>query len=149
MATPYEKDFYDWTQEQAQLLRSGQLSSADVEHIAEEIESMGKNDYRALRSMLHNILTHLLKLQYSPAVDPREGWIEEVSEFRNQVDLILEDSPSLKLKLNDAFGREWPIARKTALRSMNTYRESIEIPETCAYTLAEITDRDFFPIWGD
>ena len=40
----YDQDFYAWANEQAGLLRAGRLSEADIEHIAEEIESMGKSE---------------------------------------------------------------------------------------------------------
>ena len=48
----YEEDFYAWTVEQARLLRSGDLSAIDIENIAEEIESMGRSDRRAIESRL-------------------------------------------------------------------------------------------------
>ncbi len=35
----YETDFYAWA-----LLRAGRLSAADVENIAEEIDSMGRSE---------------------------------------------------------------------------------------------------------
>ena len=38
----YEADFYQWSLEQARLLRSGEWKAVDVEHLAEEIEDMGK-----------------------------------------------------------------------------------------------------------
>ena len=38
----YEADFYQWSLEQARLLRSGDWKAVDVEHLAEEIEDMGK-----------------------------------------------------------------------------------------------------------
>ncbi|MGZ8182877.1 MAG: DUF29 family protein [Methylobacter sp.] len=37
MTTTYEHDIVAWVQEQAYLLRSGQLSAIGIEHIAEEI----------------------------------------------------------------------------------------------------------------
>ena len=39
----YDADFHAWTHEQATLLRSGRLSEIDVEHIAEEIETLEMN----------------------------------------------------------------------------------------------------------
>ena len=57
----YEEDFYAWTVEQARLLRLGDLSAIDVANIAEEIESVGRSDRRALESRLTVLLTHLLK----------------------------------------------------------------------------------------
>jgi len=51
--TLYDEDFYAWTQHQAALLR--RLSPAgnelDLEHIAEEIEDLGRSDLRAARSL--------------------------------------------------------------------------------------------------
>ena len=48
----YDQDFYAWANEQAGLLRDGRFSEADMEHIAEEIESMGKTEKRELVSRL-------------------------------------------------------------------------------------------------
>jgi hypothetical protein len=42
----YDQDFYAWSNQQAALLRAGQLQQADIAHIAEEIESMGKTEKR-------------------------------------------------------------------------------------------------------
>jgi hypothetical protein len=44
----YDEDFYAWANEQAGLLRAGRLAEADIGHIAEEIESMGKGEKREL-----------------------------------------------------------------------------------------------------
>ena len=48
----YDHDFYAWTNEQAALLRSGKLSAADVENIAEEIESMGRSEKQEMVNRL-------------------------------------------------------------------------------------------------
>ena len=64
----YEQDFYAWANEQAALLRAGRLSAADIEHIAEEIESMGKTEKRELVSRFAVLLLHLLKWQYQPSL---------------------------------------------------------------------------------
>lgn len=59
--TPYERDFYAWANEQAALLRAGRFDRADIENIAEEIESMGRSEKRDLVNRLTILLTHLLK----------------------------------------------------------------------------------------
>ena len=64
----YERDFYAWANEQAALLRSGNLSAADIENIAEEIESMGKSEKRELVNRLAVLLMHLLKWQYQTSL---------------------------------------------------------------------------------
>jgi len=61
MTSLYEADFYAWANQQAALLRSGKLSAADIAHIAEEIESIGKSEKRELVSRLTVLLLHLLK----------------------------------------------------------------------------------------
>ena len=62
----YDQDFYAWSREQAELLRAGELGQADIEHIAEEIESMGRTEKRELISRLEILLLHLLKWRYQP-----------------------------------------------------------------------------------
>jgi hypothetical protein len=63
----YETDFLRWTQEQSALLRAGKWAELDQEHIAEELDDMGREQQLALQSLLRQILLHLLKLAYSPA----------------------------------------------------------------------------------
>jgi hypothetical protein len=65
-AVDYEDDFFEWTVEQARLLRGGELSEIDAANIAEEIESMGLSDRRELRNRLIVLLSHLLKWAYQP-----------------------------------------------------------------------------------
>ena len=66
MGTPYEKDVVAWAYEQAALLRAGKLASIDIEHIAEEIEDVGKSEQREFASRMAVLLAHLLKWQFQP-----------------------------------------------------------------------------------
>ena len=66
MGTPYEKDVVAWAYEQAALLRAGKLASIDIEHIAEEIEDVGKSEQREFASRMAILLAHLLKWQFQP-----------------------------------------------------------------------------------
>ena len=52
----YDRDFYAWSREQAELLRAGKLDRADIEHIAEEIDSMGRTEKRELVNRLSVLL---------------------------------------------------------------------------------------------
>jgi hypothetical protein len=54
----YEKDFYSWTQEQADLLRNGQFNNLDIPNLIEEIETMGRSEKRELESRLTILLIH-------------------------------------------------------------------------------------------
>jgi hypothetical protein len=105
LAPLYDRDFQVWTVEQAALLRreaERRLNTdLDLLHLAEEIEALGKRDRRALESHLARIVEHLLKLRFSPAADPRDGWIDTVDRHRSKVARILRDSPSLERELPD------------------------------------------------
>ena len=52
----YDRDFYAWANEQAALLRTGQLGQADIANIAEEIESLGRTEKRELVGRLTVLL---------------------------------------------------------------------------------------------
>ena len=97
---PYDEDFLLWTQEQAQLLREaaqrGINLPLDWENLAEEVEALGRAERQELRSRLTTIIEHLLKLEHSPRLEPREGWEETVRRSRMEVEFLLEDNPSLR-----------------------------------------------------
>jgi Domain of unknown function DUF29 len=96
----YEKDFVRWTEQQAAALRDAASLSTilplDWENLAEEIGSLGRSQKRELRSRIAVIIEHLIKLECSPAVDPRPGWMETIGRERSDVELLLDDSRSLK-----------------------------------------------------
>src|ERR1700712_4659540 len=91
----YDQDFYAWANEQAGLLRAGRLSEADIEHIAEEIESMGRSEKRELVNRLTVVLLHLLKWQFQPVLRG-SSWRLTLEEQRNQLEDHIADNPSLK-----------------------------------------------------
>ena len=99
MSDLYERDFYAWANEQAALLRAGRLSAADIDHIAEEIESMGRSEKRELTSRLAVLLAHLLKWQAQPERRGR-SWALTIREQRDEVADVLADNPSLRTYLD-------------------------------------------------
>ncbi|MGD0870689.1 MAG: DUF29 family protein [Bryobacteraceae bacterium] len=46
----YQRDYYEWTVRNAELLRSGRADEADLANIAEEIEDLGRRERRELLS---------------------------------------------------------------------------------------------------
>src|ERR1700757_3763945 len=80
----YEDDFYAWTQHQAEVVRTMPVSDNrfDREHVAEEIEDLGKSERDAVRSQIRRIIQHLLKLAYSAAQTPRFDWMHSISDAR-------------------------------------------------------------------
>jgi hypothetical protein len=64
--TSYDDDFVEWTQQTAELLRAGRFSEVDLEHLAEEVEDLGKSERSAVRSRLTQMLLHLMKQRIQP-----------------------------------------------------------------------------------
>ena len=83
----YEDDFYAWTQHQAEVLRTMPVSDNrfDREHVAEELEDLGKSECDSVRSQIRRIIEHLLKLAYSPAEQPRFGWMDTIDDVREML----------------------------------------------------------------
>ena len=139
--TDYDTDFYQWTQQQAALLRQGLLSAVDATNLAEEVESMGKSGQRAVESYLRNTLLHLLKWQYQPE---RRGnsWRLSICDSRHQVIKRVKESPSLKPKIADMIMDEYPLAREYA--AYETGLPLSTFPESCPFTMEQITS-DYWP----
>ncbi len=141
-ATLYEQDFYAWANEQAGLLRAGKLTAADIEHIAEEIESMGKAEKRELVSRLAVLLQHLLKWQFH--ADRRgKSWRLSVIERQRQVERHLADNPSLKARLGESMTDAYGDAILAAARE--TDLDSENFPADCPWTFEQIMDPAFWP----
>ena len=64
--THYNHDIIAWANEQARLIRNKEFDLLDLEHIAEEIEDVGKSEQRELASRMAALLCHLLKWNYQP-----------------------------------------------------------------------------------
>lgn len=141
----YDQDFYAWARHNAALLRAGRIAEADCAHLAEEIEDMGKAQRHALRSHLRQLIVHLLKLDYSPAREPRRGWFEEVQNARAEIADRLADSPSLAPQVDDLLAEVWPRARRQARDALLAFGERVPIPDGCPYTSEQALDDGFFP----
>jgi len=138
----YEEDFYLWTVEQARLLRSGELSAIDAANIAEEIESMGRSDRRELKSRLIVLLAHLLKWRHQPEARSR-SWSSTIREQRQQIELVLEDSPSLRSTIAQILDQTYDIARERAAEE--TGLAEATFPDACPFTPDELLSRGFLP----
>jgi hypothetical protein len=143
----YEEDFYAWTQRQAELLRRLPAISneLDVEHIAEEIEDLGRSDLRTAQSLCEHIIEHFLKLEYSGLMDPLDHWRDEIVEWRLQVEKVLTRSIEAKLDLPDRYRAALRLVRRLE-RDVPGF--SARLPVECPYTLDQILgsgDEDWFP----
>jgi uncharacterized protein DUF29 len=138
----YDRDFYAWANEQAALLRAGRLTEADIENIAEEIDSIGRDEKRELINRLAVLLSHLLKWQFQPAFRGN-SWRLTIEEQRNRVDDHLGDNPSLKSQLDQALRTAYRSAANEA--SIETGFARSTFPAECPYTYEQIMNPDFWP----
>ena len=73
VARLYDTDLFEWANVNAQTLREGKFDQIDVGHLIEEVEDMGKSEFRALESHIQTVLMHLLKWQFQ-AVKRTVSW---------------------------------------------------------------------------
>lgn len=150
--TLYDGDFFAWTKQQAEALRAaartGSNLQLDWENLAEEIEDLGKSHARGLRAHMMRIVQHLVKLEHSPAVDPRNGWRRSIGLARIQIRDLLQENPSLKGEVSRRLSNAIKDGIELAILDLD---EHAEIDATdfarlrrSAYTEAQILG-DWFP----
>ena len=150
--TAYKEDFVAWSKEQAEALRAearaGSNQKLDWENLAEEIESSGVSQLRELKSQIRRVIERLLTLEFSRATDPRRGWVESIGDARSEIELVLDDSPSLKWEIGAAISSGYKHAARKAIFALE---ECGELDPAIAarihvrtYTEKEILD-DWFP----
>ncbi|ODN41571.1 DUF29 domain-containing protein [Piscirickettsia litoralis] len=145
-ANDYDKDLYAWSYENASLLRQGKFKDADIQHIAEELESLGASEKNALKSHLAVLIMHLLKWEYQPNRQSR-SWSLTIANQRDDVKDVLEDNPSLKSKVDDILIKAYRKAHREAQKE--TGFSANVFPATCPYTFEQLLDEEFFPIQGN
>jgi hypothetical protein len=143
MTTPtYDTDFYTWTRQQAQALRAKDLPTLDLDHLAEEIESLGNEQEHAVESHLVIVLTHLLKWVYQPQRRSR-GWRTSVRVGRQQIARRVRRNPGLRPHLPTCLTDAYADARTRAMD--DTGLSLATFPEACPWDLASVLDEDWWP----
>ncbi len=139
--TRHDHDFHAWAAEQAALLRAGRLSEADVQHIAEEIETLGRGEKRELVNRLAVLLLHLLKWAHQP---DRQGksWRLTVEEQRRQLARHLRDNPSLRAWQDEALA---DACGDAVLRAERDDLPRDVFPWACPYSFEQALDDGFWP----
>jgi hypothetical protein len=144
MATKYDDDVINWANEQAAFLRAGNFAALDIEHIADEVEDVGKSEQRELATRMALLLAHLLKWMAQPE---RRGssWETTVKVQRRGVTLRIKRTPSLKRDLKDPEWWEdvWGDALLAAVKE--TGLDIISFPATCPWSADQIMDAGFLP----
>ena len=142
MSNVYESDFYAWAMEQAALLRARRFDAADIDNIAEEIESMGRGEKRELVNRLAVLLLNLLKWQFQPGFRS-PSWSAAIREQRLRLRDHLDDNPSLKAHLDDALARGYRLAAIGAARETGLPESAF--PKSAPYAFEQAAGDAFWP----
>ncbi|MCS7031813.1 MAG: DUF29 domain-containing protein [Gloeomargarita sp. SKYG116] len=136
----YEQDYQGWIGKTVQLLRTRDFDQIDLENLIEEIESLGRSEKRAVLSYLIRLCEHLLKLKYweSEWENCSRQWQQEIANFRLEIELILEDSPSLKNYLQEQFIGAYQKARRRFLATSGLPEQAV--PKAPNFTLEQALD---------
>jgi hypothetical protein len=129
--TLYERDFAAWSRQQAEALRAaartGSNQLLDWENLAEEIEDLGASQRSAVGSYIMRIIQHFVKLEYSPAVEPRKGWRRTIRLARLQLQKRIDSNPSLKPELGNLVSAETRRGIEYAIADLEEHDEIDEV----------------------
>ena len=141
-ATAYDDDIYAWSQQQAAVLRRlaetrrDLPNELDLENVAEEIETVGRYEVRAVESFAEVLLQHLLKVASAPDAQPVRHWRTEIDlqsaglsdEFRNSMRQIIR------------LDRIWLNAVARADMALDQHGDALlpALPRSCPLTLDQL-----------
>ena len=143
MSDLYEDDILLWSERQADLLRrraAGELvndAALDWSNIAEEIEDVGRSEFRSCRSLLRQALRHMLKAEAWPLSRDAPTWRADAVDFRRQARDAF--APSMRHKIDLAALYADALA---ALPDTMDGQPPLPVPETCPVTLEELLSDD-------
>ncbi|WP_375465402.1 DUF29 domain-containing protein [uncultured Methylobacterium sp.] len=140
--SPYETDFYLWTQAQAALLRARRFDELDLENLIDEVASVGGSEKQQIESRLDILLGYLLKWKYQPGAR-NDSWTATIFEQRGRIARVLRASPSLKRDPADVFDACYVSGR--LLASRDTGIDFTLFPQAPPFTLAQALDLDYLP----
>ncbi|TAN64697.1 MAG: DUF29 domain-containing protein [Methylobacter sp.] len=143
MMQSYETDAIAWANEQAAFIRSGRFDLLDLEHIADEIEDVGKSEQREFENRMAVLLAHLIKWQYQPS-HRGKSWERTIKDRRTMIIRRLNKTPSLKPDLEnpDFWSESWADAARLAENETGILNV---FPESCPWNFDQIMNPEFWP----
>jgi uncharacterized protein DUF29 len=139
--TGYEQDFYAWLMTQAAHLRAKQWDALDLDHLLEEIESLGNEQRHAIESHLRVLLLHLLKWTSQPR--RARSWRHSINNARAEIEARLRRNPSLRRELPAYL--DWAYAKARRAAADETGLPLATFPEPCPWSLDQLQDENFLP----
>jgi hypothetical protein len=136
----YERDFYAWLQEQAQLLKDRQFDALDLDNLVEEVEGLARQERHLMHHRLETLLTHLVAW-WGNIPERSRRWAGAIRQQRYELQDILADSPSLAAAAPEDLAEAWAWVRQESAREWRF----AHFPAACPWTLAQLFDEDFWP----
>ncbi len=138
----YEIDYANWVHDQVERLRKKSPDGLDWTNVAEELESLGRSEKRALASHLRVLLTHLLKWGHQP--DRRSAsWRMSIRNARRGASESLAEMHSQRSVVSEIIGKEYAHARADAADETGLPQD--RFPQTCPYDLTQLPDPELPP----
>ena len=143
----YDDDILEWSEQQAAVLRALRdarrdlPNELDLEHVAEEIEDVGRAEFFTVQSLVRQILIHLIKGISSLESASLLHWRTEVVAFHT--DLLDRITPSMRARLD--LGKLWSRGLRQAEADLAEHGETIAdgLRALQPPALAEILAPDF------
>lgn len=144
LAKIYETDYLCWLETMIILLKNRQLSQVDYDHLIEELEELGRREKSTVKSLLLQIIIHLLLWQYweSEKENNRNHWEAEIITFRVQIEDKL--TTNLENFLVEQLEQIYANARLIAQKKTGVNN----LPEKCPYTIKELLNKTWFPSYS-
>ena len=133
----YDTDILEWSEHHARLLRQLALGHPDEvpdwENIIEEVESVGRDRFRAVRSALVQALLSDLKCAAWPQADAVPQWAADGRVFRG--DAADECTAFMRMRIDLA-----DLYRRALSRMPDSFdgQPPLPVPDACPVTLDEL-----------
>lgn len=108
----YDRDTLLWVEDTVAKLRAHDFINLDLENLIEEIDALGRSQ-KGVKNRLLVLLEHLLKRLYVDSANDYRGWEITIRQQRQQIEIEIDDSPSLKTIWEESFDKAWQMSLKT------------------------------------
>ena len=141
----YETDYHLWVLATVEHLQNQDFETLDFENLIDEVSDLNRREKQKLRNLLKRLVEHLLKLKYwqSQVKDNEAHWKREILNFRQQLQEILADSPSLKPYLKEVYLECYQKGRQLAATASELPLESF--PSEPIADLNQVLDQNWLP----
>jgi len=142
----YERDFFLWTRQQGEALRTRGAGGnrLDHENLAEEVEDLGSAQRNKAESFARLILAHLYKLEASQQAPPRGHWRAEILNWRADLERAL--TPTIRRHLEDALEPLHGKAAAIAQESLSDHEPGLAVDRDRRWSLSEILGEENDPL---